>query len=81
MAFSCGAVRGLASGSDLAAARIALPSSKVGIRTVGFLDVPDIVLDLARGGPTQTDDPSNIPAIDEGDVIEDPGPGRQRDHA
>ncbi len=53
MAFSCFGVSGCASGSLLAAAVMALSSSSVGMRTVGRLEIFDIVLYLSTIGAAQ----------------------------
>jgi hypothetical protein len=61
--FSCFGVSGCASGSLLAAAVMALSSSALGIRTVGSLDIFDIVFHLATIGTAQTDDPSRFTTV------------------
>src|SRR6185295_6493240 len=61
----------LASGSDLAAAVIALSSLEVGMAIEGRLDTLDIVFHLATIGAAQTDDPSHLTTIHKGHVVED----------
>ncbi len=58
MAFSCFGESGFASGSDLAAATIALFSVTVGMTIAVFLDIDvfDIMFYLSTYGATQTDD-------------------------
>src|SRR6476619_5588928 len=74
IAFNCLGVRGWASGSDFAAAVICLSSAAVGILIVAFLDIFDIVLNLASVRSPQTDHPANrnpsVIAINEGHAIQ-----------
>jgi hypothetical protein len=71
--FSCFGVSGCASGSLLAAAVMALSSSALGIRTVGSLDIFDIVFHLATIGTAQTDDPSRFTTVYKRHVVQDFG--------
>jgi hypothetical protein len=55
IAFNCFNVSGCASGSDLAAAVMALSSFEVGISTTGRLDIFDIVFHLSTVAAAQAD--------------------------
>jgi hypothetical protein len=81
MAFNCFGVSGCASGSDFAAAVIALSSFDVGMAMERRLDNLDIVFYLATIGSAQADDPSHLTTIHKSHVVEDPGLRRERDHA
>src|SRR5579859_3415264 len=81
MAFNCLGVSGSASASLFAAAVMARSSLVVGIRTEGRLGALDIVFHLTTIGAAQADDPSHFASINKGNVVQDPGFRRERDHA
>ena len=81
MDLSCFGVSGRASGSDLAAAVIALSSFEVGMAIEGRLDALDKVFHLATIGLAQADNPSHLTTIYKSHVVEDSGLWGERDHA
>jgi len=81
MDFSCFGVSGCASGSDLAAAVMALSSCKEGITTEGRLDILDIVFHLSAIGSAQADDPQRVAVVHKSHVVEELSLWRERNHA
>jgi hypothetical protein len=81
MAFNCVGVSGCASGSLRAAAVITLSSSTLGMRTVGRLEIFDIVLYLASIGTTKTDDSSRLCPVNKCHAVQGFGLGCERDHS
>src|SRR6266478_172874 len=73
-------VRGLASGSALAAAVIALSSATVGSAIARRLGIFDIVFHLSAIGTTQADDPADRATINKSHVVENSRLWRNRDH-
>jgi len=77
---NCFLVRGFASGSAFAAARILALSSAEGIRRARLAEILDIVIHLFALGMAETDDSSNIAPIHKGNVIERVTFGNETDH-
>jgi len=81
IAFNCFGVRGLASGSDRAAAAIILSSSTEGIATTGFLRTFDIELHLSPRSSAKTDDAAGFSTLNEGDVVKNTCARSERTHS
>ena len=60
---------------------MALSSSALGIRTVGSLDIFDIVFHLATIGTAQTDDPSRFTTVYKRHSEQDFGLRSERNHS
>jgi hypothetical protein len=69
MALGCLGLSGQASGSVLAAAVLALPSSAVGISTAGRFAVFDMAFHLATIGTAEADDSARFASIDKCNAI------------
>jgi hypothetical protein len=65
----------------LAAAAIALSSSRLGIRTVGRLETFDIVFHLTTGSAAEADDPSHGATVHKRHVVQSVGLRSEGDHS